>query len=40
MVTRNQSSTRFKDEIRIISPWAFFIAALVLLAMVCAALCS
>jgi RNA polymerase subunit RPABC4/transcription elongation factor Spt4 len=34
MVTRNQSSTRFKDEIRIISPWAFFIAALVLLAMV------
>jgi hypothetical protein len=34
MVTGNQSSTRFKDEIRIISPWAFFIAAFVLAAMV------
>jgi hypothetical protein len=34
MTTRNQTSTRFKDEIRIISPWAFFIAALVLVSMV------
>jgi RNA polymerase subunit RPABC4/transcription elongation factor Spt4 len=34
MTIRNQTSTRFKDEIRIISPWAFFIAALVLVAMV------
>jgi hypothetical protein len=30
MTTRNQTSTRFKDEIRIISPWAFFLAALAL----------
>jgi Double zinc ribbon len=34
MNTRNQVSTRFKDEIRIISPWFFFIAALVLVSMV------
>ena len=33
MTTRNQNSTRLKDEIRIISPWAFFIAALALVAM-------
>ena len=26
MTIRNQTSTRFKDEIRIISPWAFFLA--------------
>ncbi len=34
MTTRNQTSTRFKDELRIISPWAFSIAALVLVSMV------
>ncbi len=34
MTNRNQTSTRFKDEIRIISPWAYFLAALVLLSMV------
>lgn len=28
---RNQTSTRFKDEIRIIPPWVFFLAALVFL---------
>jgi hypothetical protein len=33
MATRNQPSTRFKDEIRIISPWAFFLAALALVSM-------
>src|ERR1700691_1771705 len=32
MTTRNQNSTRLKDEIRIISLWAFFIAALALVA--------
>ena len=32
MPIRNQASTRFKDEIRIISPWVFFIAALAFLA--------
>jgi hypothetical protein len=31
MTFRNHTSTRFKDEIRIISPWAFFLAALVFL---------
>ncbi len=30
MATRNQPVTRFTDEIRIISPWAFFLAALAL----------
>jgi RNA polymerase subunit RPABC4/transcription elongation factor Spt4 len=34
MTVKNPSSTRFKDEIRIISPWVFSIAALVLVAMV------
>ncbi len=34
MTNRNQTSTRFKDEIRSISPWVFFIASLVLLSMV------
>ena len=34
MTMKNQSSTRFKDEIRIVSPWAFFIAALVLVSMI------
>ena len=34
MTIRNQTSTRFKDEIRIISPWAFFLATLVFLSMV------
>jgi len=29
MANGKQSSTRFKDEVRIISPWAFFIASLV-----------
>jgi RNA polymerase subunit RPABC4/transcription elongation factor Spt4 len=28
MPVGNESSTRFRDEIRIISPWAYFIAAL------------
>src|SRR5271170_6308269 len=32
MTIGNQTSTRFKDEIRIISPWAFFLATLVFLA--------
>jgi RNA polymerase subunit RPABC4/transcription elongation factor Spt4 len=33
MAIRNQTSTRFKDEIRIIAPWVFFLAGfLVLLA--------
>ena len=31
MTNRNQTSTRFKDEIRIISPWAFALAILVIL---------
>jgi RNA polymerase subunit RPABC4/transcription elongation factor Spt4 len=31
MTIRNQTSTRFKNEIRIISPWAFFLATLVFL---------
>jgi RNA polymerase subunit RPABC4/transcription elongation factor Spt4 len=31
MTIRNQTSTRFTDEIRIISPWAFFLATLVFL---------
>jgi len=31
MTNRNQTSTRFKDEIRIISPWAFSLAILVFL---------
>ncbi len=34
MTNRNQTSTRFKDEIRIISPWAYFLAALVVVSMV------
>jgi hypothetical protein len=34
MTNRNQTSTRFKDEIRSISPWVFFLATLVLLSMV------
>jgi RNA polymerase subunit RPABC4/transcription elongation factor Spt4 len=34
MTVRNQPSTRFKDEIRIISPWALFLAILVFLSMV------
>jgi hypothetical protein len=34
MANKNQTSTRFKDEIRIISPWASFLAVTVLLAMV------
>src|SRR5208337_1187714 len=34
MTNRNQTSTRFKDEIRIIPPWVFFLATLVLLLMV------
>jgi hypothetical protein len=33
MTKRNQTSTRFKDELRIISPWAYSLAALVLVAM-------
>ena len=28
MTNRNQTSTRFKDEIRIIPPWVFFLAVL------------
>jgi RNA polymerase subunit RPABC4/transcription elongation factor Spt4 len=31
MTNRNQTSTRFKDEIRIISPWARFVAILAFL---------
>jgi Double zinc ribbon/Phospholipase_D-nuclease N-terminal len=34
MPVRNETSTRFADEVRIISPWAFFIAALGFLAAV------
>ncbi|MGO9402878.1 MAG: double zinc ribbon domain-containing protein [Terriglobales bacterium] len=34
MTNGNQTSTRFKDEIRIISPWVFSLAAMVLLSMV------
>ena len=34
MTNGNQTSTRFKDEIGIISPWAFFIAFLGFLSMV------
>jgi RNA polymerase subunit RPABC4/transcription elongation factor Spt4 len=33
MTNGNHTSTRFKDEISIISPWAYFVAALVFLAM-------
>jgi RNA polymerase subunit RPABC4/transcription elongation factor Spt4 len=33
MTNGNQTSTRFKDEIRIISPWAYFVAILVFVAM-------
>jgi Double zinc ribbon/Phospholipase_D-nuclease N-terminal len=33
LTMRNQTSTRFKDEIRIIPPWVFFLAALVVLSM-------
>jgi RNA polymerase subunit RPABC4/transcription elongation factor Spt4 len=32
MTNKNQTSTRFKDEIRILSPWAYFIATLVFVA--------
>ena len=28
MATRNQPSTRFREEIGIVSPWVFFFAAL------------
>lgn len=34
MTNRNQTSTRFRDEIRIISPWAFFLAIVVFLSAV------
>ncbi len=34
MTIGNQTSTRFKDEIRIVSPWAFFLAVLSFLSMV------
>ncbi|MFY9842384.1 MAG: zinc ribbon domain-containing protein [Terriglobales bacterium] len=34
MTIRNQTSTRFKDEIRALSPWVFGLAALVFLAMI------
>lgn len=34
MTIGNQTSTRFRDEIRIISPWTFFLAALTFLSMV------
>lgn len=34
MPIKNQNSTRFTDEIRIISPWAFFIALLGFVSMV------
>jgi len=34
MTNRSQTSTRFKDEIRIISSWALFLAILVFLSMV------
>jgi Double zinc ribbon/Phospholipase_D-nuclease N-terminal len=34
MTNRNQTSTRFKDEIRIISPWALSLAGLVFLSIV------
>jgi len=34
MTIGNQTSTRFKDEIRIVAPWVFFFAVLTFLAMV------
>jgi len=34
MPVKNETSTRFMDEVRIISPWAFFIALLAFAAMV------
>ena len=34
MTNRNHTSTRFKDEIRIISAWAYFVAILVFLSMI------
>jgi len=34
MPVKNETSTRFKDEIRIISPWAFFFAVLIGLSMI------
>jgi RNA polymerase subunit RPABC4/transcription elongation factor Spt4 len=34
MTIGNQTSTRFKDEIRIVAPWVFFLAVLTFLAMV------
>jgi len=34
MTNRVQTSTRFKDEIRIVSPWVFFLAIVVFLSMV------
>jgi hypothetical protein len=33
MTNGNQIPTRFEDEVRIISPWAYFVAALVFVAM-------
>jgi len=34
MTIGNQTSTRFKDEIRIVAPWAFFLAVVTFLGMV------
>jgi RNA polymerase subunit RPABC4/transcription elongation factor Spt4 len=34
MTIGNQTSTRFKDEIRIVAPWVFFLAVLTFLGMV------
>jgi RNA polymerase subunit RPABC4/transcription elongation factor Spt4 len=34
MTARNQTSTRFKDEMRIVPPWVFFLATLIFLTVI------
>jgi RNA polymerase subunit RPABC4/transcription elongation factor Spt4 len=40
MPIKNETSTRFSDEVRIISPWAYFIAALGFVATIAALMCA